>query len=120
MISVYLALALQDDLVPMQHVDAMLHHNPCYFLNLTLLSDFLCALPLCLQDDLVPVPHVDAMLCHDVPSACIMHHPAMAHADFLFSPDWQDQIISHVAEVGLGFVSVLYLWFRAPPSYGPC
>jgi hypothetical protein len=42
----------------------------------------------------------------------------MAHADFLFSHSWQDQIISHVAEVGLGFRSLvaLYLWFSAPPA----
>jgi hypothetical protein len=51
------------------------------------------------QDDLVPVQHVDAMLRHDVPSARIMHNAAMAHADFLFSPSWQDNILSHVAEV---------------------
>lgn len=48
----------------------------------------------------MPVQHVAAMLTHDVPAARIMHHPTMHHADFLFSPAWQDTILSHVAEVG--------------------
>ncbi|WIA17545.1 hypothetical protein OEZ85_014374 [Tetradesmus obliquus] len=51
------------------------------------------------KDDLVPVQHVAAMLTHDVPAARIMHHPTMHHADFLFSPAWQDTILSHVAEM---------------------
>jgi hypothetical protein len=59
-----------------------------------------CCLPPALQDNLVPVPHVDAMVRYEVPSARIMHHPSMHHADFLFSPSWQDLILSHVAEVG--------------------
>jgi hypothetical protein len=40
------------------------------------------------------------MVRYEVPSARIMHHPSMHHADFLFSPSWQDLILSHVAEVG--------------------
>jgi hypothetical protein len=63
-----------------------------------------------LQDDLVPVPHVDAMVRYEVPSARIMHHPSMRHADFLFSPSWQDQILSHVAEVRLCAVE---FWVRS-------
>jgi hypothetical protein len=39
------------------------------------------------------------MVRYEVPSARIMHHPSMHHADFLFSPSWQDQILNHVAEV---------------------
>eukprot|EP00878_Enallax_costatus_P021001 GHUV01022218.1.p1 GENE.GHUV01022218.1~~GHUV01022218.1.p1 ORF type:complete len:363 (+),score=23.66 GHUV01022218.1:408-1496(+) len=50
------------------------------------------------QDDLVPVAHVDAMLRHET-NAVVMCNPRMSHADFLFSPSWQEKILAEVAQI---------------------
>lgn len=50
------------------------------------------------QDDLVPVRQVYTMLREET-SARILYHPGMVHADFLFSPSWQNRVLCEMAEV---------------------